>query len=486
MTRSSTRCAVCDHSGACTCERRGAESPSLPECGVTRARTGNAVRVTTNCPRADGLLGGRYVLHEVLGIGSSAVVHRAEDVRTGQAVAVKLFSSAGSPADLRRRRREIDALTRLEHPGLVRLLDGDPTGPRPFVVTELVEGPTLAQALAVGPWDAGRVRRLGAMLAAALAVVHAGGFVHRDVKPANVLLDGAGRPRLADFGIAWTQDGATATTAGAVVGTAAYMSPEQVGGREVGPATDVYALGLVLIEASTGRREYPGSAVESAVARLSRPPRVPGGLPATLSAAVEAMTRTDPARRPGAAEVARMLSDTAISTVRRAAPATGAGSSRSRRALLVAATSVLGPLLVLGAVGPAGTAWVPIPPSAGPAAPARQAASPPGSAATTSGAGRQDVAALVAVPSPAEQAGVTVAPDPPHTVGAAARPVDEPSVAGPVVRSVGDGDAPRTGPDEDDRVADRRDDEVAARPENGGGPDRGRGRGQGPPEHARN
>ncbi|QNG50010.1 hypothetical protein H6H00_17190 [Pseudonocardia petroleophila] len=111
--------------------------------------------------RADGLLGGRYALGEVLGVGSSAVVRRAEDVRTGRFVAVKLFSVGGSPVEHRRRRREVEALTRLRHPGLVRLLDGDPTGACPFVVTELVEGPTLAQALVEGAWGAERVRRVG-------------------------------------------------------------------------------------------------------------------------------------------------------------------------------------------------------------------------------------------------------------------------------------------------------------------------------------
>ncbi len=186
-----------------------------------------------------GYLDGRYLLGDVLGVGSSAVVYRAEDVRTGRTVAVKLFAPTTGPGEHRRRNREIEALARLDHPGLVRLLDGDTAGPYPFLVTELVEGASLARALDDGPWSAAEVAGLGAALAAALAVVHAAGLVHRDVKPANVLLDGGRRPRLTDFGIARALDGATATTAGVVTGTAAYMAPEQVRGQEVGPPADV-------------------------------------------------------------------------------------------------------------------------------------------------------------------------------------------------------------------------------------------------------
>jgi serine/threonine protein kinase len=179
----------------------------------------------------------------------------------------------------------------------------------PFVVTDLVEGPTLAERIASGPPLApGAVRRLGAHLADALAYVHSAGIVHRDVKPANVLLGDGGRPRLADFGIARALEATAATADGCVVGTAAYLAPEQVRGEHVAPATDVYALGLVLLEALTGRREYPGAAVESATARLYRSPAVPEGLPAGLSTVLNAMTQDDPRRRPPAAAVAAALS----------------------------------------------------------------------------------------------------------------------------------------------------------------------------------
>jgi serine/threonine protein kinase len=254
------------------------------------------------------VVAGRYELGAVLGAGSSAVVHRARDVRRGVEVAIKCFRPGASERDLRQQRQEMALLARLDHPGLVRLHDGGLVDDCPFVVTDLVEGPTLAERIATGPPLApGAVRRLGAQLADALAYVHAAGIVHRDVKPANVLLGDAGRPRLADFGIARTLEATAATADGCVVGTAAYLAPEQVRGEDVAPATDVYALGLVLLEALTGRREYPGAAVESATARLYRSPAVPPGLPAGLGVVLTAMTQDDPRRRPPAAAVAAAL-----------------------------------------------------------------------------------------------------------------------------------------------------------------------------------
>jgi hypothetical protein len=200
------------------------------------------------------------------------------------------------------------ALAALHHPGLVGLHDGGVEAGQPYIVTDLVEGPSLAERIAKRPLDPDEVCRIGARLADALAHVHASGIVHRDLKPANVLLGADGRPRLADFGIARALDGTAVTGTGYVVGTAAYLAPEQVRGEWVGPEADVYALGLVLLEALTGRREYPGALVESATARLHRAPDIPATLSSGLRTALHAMTALEPAARPTAAEVAGLLS----------------------------------------------------------------------------------------------------------------------------------------------------------------------------------
>jgi serine/threonine protein kinase len=286
----------------------------------------------------------RYELGALVGTGSSAVVHRAWDRERGTAVAVKLTVDVGVH-DPRRHRREIDALTRVRHPGLVALHDGGVDDGVPYLVLDLVDGPTLAERILLGgPLTADATRRLGARVAAALAAVHAAGIVHRDVKPANVLLEPDGTPRLTDFGIARALDATAVTRTGAVLGTAGFLAPEQVRGHEVTGAADVYALGLVLLEAVTGRREYPGPAVESATARLYRSPVVPRDLPAPLARALRSMTTADPARRPTAAAAAVLLAaEPATSTIpvwRRAAVA--------HRPLLVAAAAVA---VLTGAVG---------------------------------------------------------------------------------------------------------------------------------------
>ena len=178
-----------------------------------------------------------------------------------------------------RNRREVLTLAALSHPGLVTVYDvGDDHG-RAYFVMQLIEGDTLAQRIRRGPLPLGDVIALGAALADALAYVHRRGVVHRDVKPGNVLLDADGRAHLSDFGIAAVRDAAPVTAAGMVIGTASYLSPEQVRGESVDPAVDIYALGLVLIECITGRREYPGNALEAAVARLHRRPWSRPGCP---------------------------------------------------------------------------------------------------------------------------------------------------------------------------------------------------------------
>lgn len=257
--------------------------------------------------RPGARVGGRYRLEELVGRGGSAEVWAAEDEALGRHVAVKLVTASGGE-DASRVGSEARLLARLNAPGLVPVYDAgtDEIG-RPWVVMELVVGETLADAVARGPLDSDRTASIGRVLAEALAYVHGEGLVHRDVKPANVLLGRDDRVRLTDFGIARLVDAAKVTATGLTVGTASYLSPEQVTGAHVGPLSDVYSLGLVLLECLTGRREYPGNAVEVALARLNRQPVVPPTLPAGWPGLLESMTAREPGPRPTAYEAAREL-----------------------------------------------------------------------------------------------------------------------------------------------------------------------------------
>ena len=294
--------------------------------------------------RPESLVGGRYRLDALVGRGGSAEVWGATDEALGRRVAVKLVTASGGD-DAGRVGDEARLLARLSHPGLVPVYDaGTDEAGRPWVVMELVLGETLADALRRGPLEPVRTAEIGRVLAEALGHVHAEGLVHRDVKPANVLLGRDGRVRLTDFGIARLVDAARVTATGLTVGTAGYLSPEQVTGSHVGPPSDVYSLGLVLLECLTGAREYPGTAVEVALARLSRQPRVPAHLPAGWPGLLEAMTAREPAGRPTASEAATELTRIAMggeaTTVLAAAPAAEHTQVLDRTALLTRAAPV--------------------------------------------------------------------------------------------------------------------------------------------------
>jgi serine/threonine protein kinase len=264
--------------------------------------------MTSVLPSEGRLLDDRYRLGRQLGAGGVAEVFRALDERLHREVAIKLFR--GDVADqLQRHEEEMRTLARLDHAALVTVFDAgtdDLTG-QPYLVMQLVEGSTLADQLRSGPLTAERTAEIGAELADGLAYVHGQGLVHRDVKPANVLIAADGRVHLADFGIARLVDSAHVTRTGDVLGTPAYFAPEQVAGEPVGPPADVYALGLVLLECRTGRRAYEGTPMEVAMARLTRQPELPGDIRAGWRDLLTGMTARHPTARLSAAQAAELL-----------------------------------------------------------------------------------------------------------------------------------------------------------------------------------
>ncbi|WP_181429230.1 GAF domain-containing serine/threonine-protein kinase [Curtobacterium sp. MCSS17_008] len=267
------------------------------------------------------LLDGRYRIEAAIGQGGMSVVYRATDESLHRPVAVKLFHPGS--VDIARQEAELGVLAGLEHHNLVSLLDaGVVTGAdaiaQRFLVMSLVVGQDLEARLSVGPLASRHIAEIGYDMAEALDYIHARGVVHRDIKPSNILLVDYGngseraRARLTDFGIALAAGVERLTADGVTTGTAAYLSPEQARGGDVGPASDVYSLGLVLLQCFTRRREFPGSLVESAIARLSRDPVVPEPLPEHWKHLLRAMTAQDPAARPLGGQLVTMLRDVLI------------------------------------------------------------------------------------------------------------------------------------------------------------------------------
>ena len=247
---------------------------------------------------AQGVVGDRYKLHRLIGRGGMADVYLAEDSVLGREVAVKRMRAVSDDgAHQERFHLEARTLAGLSHPGLVTVLDAGFHQDHSFLVMDLVPGANLASRLP-GPRSPAVVAELGSQVADALAYVHAAGIVHRDVKPANILLGEDGRARLVDFGIArLLEQGASHTADGLLIGSAAYLAPEQVREQRVTTASDVYALGLVLLELACGERIYTGTPIEAALARLESPPPIPPWLSEDLRNVLTSMTQMKPEAR---------------------------------------------------------------------------------------------------------------------------------------------------------------------------------------------
>ncbi len=269
--------------------------------------------LTLSGPAQPGeVLDGRYRLEELIGEGGMGSVWRASDEALGRTVAVKVFwTGATEDSDAVRRESEKRLLASLSHPSLVTLFDAQLAHDgRSYLVMEYIDGGTLGSLIARDPISPPDAASVAADLGEALHVVHSAGIIHRDVKPANILLRPPLTPNhtfravLADFGIAYLVDSARVTTPGTAIGTAAYISPEQVLGHPPTPASDIYSLGLVLLEALSGTRAFPQQTpVESISARLTSPPDVPGDWGYGWRSLLTAMTAIEPRERPPALEV---------------------------------------------------------------------------------------------------------------------------------------------------------------------------------------
>lgn len=264
-------------------------------------------------------LEGRYELREVIGRGGMSTVYRASDHVLQRDVAIKVFRATTGLDDMdERRRREVQLLSSLDDAGLIGVLDADVSDEAmrrglPYLVTTLVDGPTLAERIRNSPLTERETAQVGAAISRTLTYIHGRGILHRDIKPANVLLPKGdlAKPKLVDFGIAVRVGGDRMTIDGTTVGSASYLSPEQVTGGSLTPASDIYSLGLVLIQALTGKVPFPGTGVESAMARLERDPAIPRMTSAALGELLREMTAREPQLRPDAAAAGARLREIA-------------------------------------------------------------------------------------------------------------------------------------------------------------------------------
>jgi serine/threonine protein kinase len=247
---------------------------------------------------------GRYRLLKRLGAGGMGRVYLGESP-AGQLVAVKLIRPelADDPDFRRRFAQEVRAARRVGGCFTAAVLDADPDGPQPWLVTGYVDGPSLTEAVtAKGPMPVESALTLAAGLAEGLAAVHAAGVVHRDLKPSNVLLAADG-PHIIDFGICRALDSAALTNASGVVGSPGFMSPEQAEGKLVGPPTDIFSLGSVLAFAATGEPPFGAGSPSALLYRVVYGTAATGYVPPQIRPLVERCLAKDPADRPTAGQL---------------------------------------------------------------------------------------------------------------------------------------------------------------------------------------
>ena len=297
------------------------------------------------------LLGGRYRVESTLGSGGMAVVYKAEDAILGRTVALKTLHEryAERPSFRRRFTQEARAMACLDHENIVKVYDISQEGEVPFIVAECVEGRDIGKLLSAnrsGTLNEKFARRLAAQLLRALSYAHRRGVIHRDIKPSNILVTAAGIVKVADFGIAriLEDDGADVGKPGEIVGSARYMSPEQLRGEEATPRSDVYSVGVLLYHCLTGRPPFSGGVRALAQQHVHKSPTPPRRLNKKISPQMEAVIlkalAKDPSDRYPSATA--MLDDVDVEARPRSVktaevPRSGAGGRR--RGLILAASA---------------------------------------------------------------------------------------------------------------------------------------------------
>ncbi len=387
---------------------------------------------------AGAVLGGRYVLDERIGNGGYGEVWRATDTVLSRPVAVKLlhprYTERGEA--LARFRAEARHAGGLSQENIAQVFDYvEPAGGQPpYLVMELVDGPSLESVLAGGPLGDSRTMDIVAQTAAGLQAAHAAGMIHRDIKPANLLLAPGGTVKITDFGIAHTIGSAPVTASGELIGTPGYLAPERAEGEQATPASDMYSLGMVAYECLSGAPPFRGTALEVALAHRDRPlPPLPPPVRADVCAFVMRLTAKDPAcRLDNAAEVAvwaGLLRDGVGVADLQAwpdpvpGPPPAAGWLQRRTVLAYACVAVTA-LVIIVLASVIGFASTPAPVTASPASPRSSqdggAAVPPGRSPATNpvtSPGRRPAASPVTQREPASVVPAAEAADPAHGHG---------------------------------------------------------------------
>ena len=319
------------------------------------------------------VLAGRYRVESTLGSGGMAVVYRAEDDILGRAVALKTLHHhfAEMPSFRRRFRQEARAMASLDHQNIVKVYDISQDGEVPFIVVECVSGRDLGDLIGgrrrSGRLDEQFVRRMARQLLHALSYAHRRGIIHRDIKPSNILLTSGGTVKVADFGIARIveEDDVPMSGAGEIVGSARYMSPEQLRGEDATPRSDIYSVGVLLYHCLTGRPPFSGDVKSLAKQHMHKDPTPPRRLNKRITPGMEAVIMKALSKRPRDRYFSAdaMLNDMEIEAVPRSAGTKKAPKSARRNArgdaLVLASVAFL--LLLLGGGGALASGLVGLP-----------------------------------------------------------------------------------------------------------------------------